>query len=93
LELGESGSVEAIAARLSPSGIKVLEDLLAQPDAILDVEQSVDDAIRALERIRLETRNKEIDDLIRVASEEEKNALLMEKTGNQREISRLSDGR
>lgn len=93
LEVGPEGSVEDMVARLSPASVEMLQALLAEPDAIQNIDQTLEDSLRKLERIRLETRNRQVEQLIRVASETEKNQLLSEMQSNRREIARLSDAR
>ncbi|MEO6444798.1 MAG: hypothetical protein ABIZ91_18105 [Gemmatimonadaceae bacterium] len=89
-ELGSSEHVAMVAERLSPDAVAVLDGLLATPDAIRDLDRTVEASLARLERRRLEERNEVIGGQMKLATDEEKNALLREKAENARLIRELS---
>jgi DNA primase len=93
LERGESASIEALADGMSQEAIDVMQDLLAEPEAIQHLEKSVEDSLSRLELRQLEERNRAIDGLIPMAHGEEKDQLMVEKMANQQVIGRLRQAR
>jgi thymidylate kinase len=79
-----------VAERLSPAAVALLDELLGEPDAILDFDRTVDDSLARIEERRLQDRNREIDRQMTLASDDEKNALMREKKENARQIQELS---
>ena len=93
LALRDAGSVEhvaMVAEGLSADAVEVLDTLLANPDAILDLDRTVEDSLAWLEERRLEDRNKVIGGQMKLATDDEKNALIREKEENARLIRELS---
>lgn len=88
--LGPEAPLAEVAASLSDEAAPVLELLLSEPDAIQDVERTLEHSLARLARRRLEERNKAIQGLLAVASGDEKDRLVKEKEHNQREIQRLT---
>ena len=91
--LRDAGSVEHVASLaegLSPDAVDVLNTLLATPDAILDLDRTVEDSLAWLEERRLEDRNRVIGGQMTLATDDEKNALIREKEENARLIRELS---
>lgn len=89
-DIGTAEQVDRVAERLSPPAVALLDELLGEPDAILDVERTVDDSLARLEERRLQERNREIDRQMVLASDEEKTALMLEKKENARQIQELA---
>lgn len=89
-DLGADASNTDVAASLTAEAAEALEVLLGEPDAIQDVERTVNDCIAGLERRKLQERNAEIQRLMTAATETEKNQLVAEKQANVAEIRRLS---
>ena len=93
LALRDAGSVEhvaMVAEGLSADAVEVLDTLLATPDAILDLDRTVEDSLAWLEERRLEDRNRVIGEQMTLATDDEKNALIREKEENARLIRELS---
>jgi DNA primase len=93
LALGADAPIETVAEGMSPAAVEAMEALLAEPDAIQNLDRTVEDSLSRLEQRRLEERNREINTLIPMATGEEKDALVREKESNQRELARLRDAR
>lgn len=89
LELGSEASVEELAHGLSEAAVVVMQELLADPDAIQHLQRTVDDSLSRLDQRRLEERNAEIKSLLATATGTEKDTLLMEVERNRREIGQL----
>ena len=88
-DLGSADNVEELAERLSPEGVVLLDELLAQPDAIRDLDRTVEHSLARIDERRLHERNLEIDREIVLALDEEKNALMREKLENTRQMREL----
>lgn len=93
LQLGESATIEALADGMSPEAIDVMQDLLAEPEAIQHLEKSVEDSLSRLELRQLEERNRAINALVPMAHGDEKDRLMAEKVANQQVIGRLLQAR
>ncbi|MCC6319329.1 MAG: DNA primase [Gemmatimonadaceae bacterium] len=91
LALEESATIEQLAEGMSHDAIEAMQGLLAEPEAIQHLERTVEDSLSRLEVRRLEERNRAIDALTPMAQGEEKDVLIAEKMGNQREIARLGN--
>lgn len=89
-DLGSAEHVDEVAERLAPEEVAVLDELLAEPDAILNLDRTVEDSLARLEERRLQERNREIDRLMTLATDEEKTALMREKIENARQIVELA---
>jgi len=89
-DVGSVEQVDQVAERLSPPAVALLDELLGESDAILDVARTVDDSLARLEERRLQDRNREIDRQMGLASDEEKTALMLEKKENARQIQELA---
>jgi DNA primase len=88
-DLGSAEHVDEVAERLAPEEVAVLDELLGEPDAILNLDRTVEDSLARLEERRLQERNREIDRLMTLATDEEKTALMREKTENARQVVEL----
>ncbi|MBK8249431.1 MAG: DNA primase [Gemmatimonadetes bacterium] len=89
LNLGSEASVEELAHELSEPAVQAMQELLDTPDAIQHLQRTVDDSLSRLDQRRLEERNAEIMSLLATATGGEKDALLLEKERNRREIGQL----
>jgi DNA primase len=91
LERGADASIEQLAEKMSRNAIEVMQQLLAEPEAIQDLNRTVEDSLAKVERRRIEQRNRRINALIPMATGAEKDALLEEKQANQKELGRLTE--
>ncbi|MGQ0714352.1 MAG: DNA primase [Gemmatimonadaceae bacterium] len=89
VQLGDAASIEDLSAVLSPPAVQELQDLLEEPDALVDVRRTVDDSLAALRVREIQARMNEIDRLMLVAAGEEKDLLNAEKTKLQRDVVAL----
>ena len=89
---GAEATSEEIAAALSEESTAVVDALMAEPDAIQDVERTVHDCLTRLEVRALRERNAEIQHLMTAATSDEKNGLVAEKQANSHVIRRLTEG-
>jgi hypothetical protein len=88
---GPERSVPELAEAMSAPAVEMMQSLLGEPDAIQDLDLTVEHSLARLDERRLTRRNAEIDRLVAMASAEEKNQLMQEKAANMREIARLRD--
>jgi len=88
-DLGSADEVAVVSERLEPEAVAVLDSLLAEPDNILDLDRTIEDSLARLEERRLQDRNREIDRLMTLATDEEKTALMREKKENARQLQEL----
>ncbi|MGQ0649047.1 MAG: DNA primase [Gemmatimonadaceae bacterium] len=93
LTLGADASLELLAEGMSRDGIAEMESLLAERDTIQNLERTVRDSLSRLRTRTLEERNREIDALMPMAADQEKDALAREKEENRRELGRLHEER
>ena len=89
VQLGEGASIDELSAVLSPGAVEELQELLEEPDAVVDLRRTVDDSLAALRVRELKTRMNEIDRLMLVAVGDEKDQLNAEKTKLQRDVLAL----
>jgi hypothetical protein len=75
LEAGEEASLADIAPSLDEEALEVAEDLLGAGDYLLDAQRTVDDSITRLNVREMEERLSEIDRMLPLASETEKDVL------------------
>jgi hypothetical protein len=83
--------VTSIAERLSPEATEAFQALLAEPGAVVNVEQTVHDCLVSLRKRALQERSREIQRLLKAATGDEKDALLAAKQANAEEIRRLTE--
>jgi DNA primase len=88
-DIGSAHEVAEVSERLAPEAVEILDSLLAEPDNILDLDRTIEDSLARLEERRLQDRNREIDRLMTLATDEEKTALMREKTENGRQLQEL----
>jgi DNA primase len=93
LQPGPESSVQDLAAVMSPPAVEMMQSLLGEPDAIQDLDRTVEHSLARLDERQLARRNREIDRLIRMAAAGEKDQLMQEKESNGREIARLREVR
>lgn len=93
LDPGPERSVQELAAAMTQPAVEMMQSLLGEPDAIQDIDRTVEHSLARLDERHLARRNREIDRLISMAGADEKNQLMQEKTSNRREIARLREGR
>jgi hypothetical protein len=67
--------MDELAAMLDPESIEVAESLLEDAGALMEPQRTIDDSLAQLEVRRMEDRVAEIDGLLPLASEAEKNVL------------------
>jgi hypothetical protein len=80
-----------VAAGLTGASASVLESLLAEQGAIIDVERTVTDCLAKLELRRRKEMNAQIQRDLMVATPAETDRLIAEKQANAEEIRRLSE--
>ncbi|HJU64610.1 MAG TPA: DNA primase [Gemmatimonadaceae bacterium] len=78
-----------VAADLSTEASETMQELLEEPDAIVDVQRTVDECLAQLHARKLRRRLREIDDLLGIASPAEKDSLIGEKRTLVRELQAL----
>jgi DNA primase len=89
LENGEEHTPEQLADQLEPDVVKELDSLLAELDALIDPEQTVEASLADLEARELDERLEEIDRSISLATDAEKDELVKEKLRLHKEIELL----
>ncbi len=89
LRIGPEAMVDEIAASLSEPAARALDALLAEPDAIVHLERTVEGALTQLRVRELHDRSREIERLMTLASDGEKDRLLREKQAIRDEVSSL----
>ncbi len=67
----------------------MLDTLLGEPEAILNLDRTVEDSLARLAERRLQERNREIDRLMTLATDDEKTVLMREKRENARQVVEL----
>jgi hypothetical protein len=80
-----------VAAGLSPPALSVLESMLEEQGAIIDVEKTVNDCLAKLELRRRKDLNAQLQRDLKVATPAETDRLIAEKQANAEEIRRLSE--
>jgi DNA primase len=75
LAAGDSAAIDEVTATLDPEEIEVVESLVEDPLALVDPQRTIDDSLAQLEVRDMEDRVAEINRLLPLASELEKQAL------------------
>lgn len=75
LEAGEEASLADVAPSLDQETLETAEDLLAAGDYVIDAQRTIDDSITRLDVREMEDRLSEIDRMLPLASEREKEEL------------------
>ena len=86
---GGDASIDVIAESLDETAVGVLQELKAEPGAVLHPVRTVDDAVRRLKARGLEERLGEFDRMTPLATGDEKDTLLREKEALGRELGAL----
>jgi DNA primase len=89
VQLGDAAGIEEISSALTPAAVEEMQDLLEEPDALVDIRRSIDDSLAALRVREMETRLEEIDRLLPLAAGEEKDVLIVEKIKLRRDVQAL----
>ncbi|HET9809642.1 MAG TPA: DNA primase [Candidatus Limnocylindria bacterium] len=86
VKLGDEVSIDELSSGLSPAAVEELQALLDEPDATVDMRRTIDDSLVVLRKREMKTRMVEITRMLPLASGEEKDELIVEKTKLQREM-------
>jgi replicative DNA helicase len=89
LEKGSDASIEDIAAVLADDAAAVMQELLDEPGAIVDVERTVEGSVAALQVRALELELEEIDRMLPLAADDAKDDLIRRKAQIRRDIQGL----
>ena len=89
VQLGDGATIEELASALSPAAVEEMQDLLEEPEALVDIRRTVDDSLATLRVREMETRLAEIDRLLPLAGGEEKDVLIGEKMKLRRDVQAL----
>jgi DNA primase len=92
LEAGDDAEPADLEPDLSKAAVAAMQELLEAPNAIVNIQRTIDESIAMLLVQPLQARKAEIMRLISVASDAEKNALLREKQELQQKIAALRLG-
>lgn len=88
-ESGTDISIERLAESLDPESIRTVELLRAEPGAMVNGPQTMEQALRSLQSRQFRDRIDDIDRILPLAGEDEKAALLQEKATLRREAIAL----
>jgi DNA primase len=86
VKLGDEVTIDQLSSALSPPAVEELQALLDEPDALVDMRRTIDDSLMMLRKREMKTRMVEITRMLPLASGEEKDELIVEKTKLQREM-------
>ena len=86
VKLGDEATIEQLSSALSTEAVEELQGLLDEPDALVDMRRTIDDSLMMLRKREMKTRMGEITRMLPLASGDEKDELIIEKTKLQREI-------
>lgn len=89
LASGAEASIESLSDGLSEPALAALQALLEEPDAVMNVQRTVDDSLAALQIRGMQRELEEIDDLLPLASDAEKDDLTRRKMALRRDIDAL----
>jgi DNA primase len=89
VQLGDEASIEDLSSALTPAAVEEMQALLEEPDALVDVRRTIDDSLTVLRKREMKMRMAEITRMLPLASGEEKDVLIVEKTRLQREMQAL----
>ena len=89
LRLGSGASLDEISGVLTEGTVPVLQELLEQPEALIDVQRTINDSLARLRVRDIEARLAEIDRLRRIAPESELDGLIRESEALVREARGL----
>ena len=86
VKLGDEATLEQLSSALSGAAVEELQGLLDEPDALVDMRRTIDDSLMMLRKRDIKARMGEITRMLPLASGEEKDELIVEKTKLQREM-------
>lgn len=89
VRLGDGATIEELASALSPAAVEEMQDLLEEPEALVDIRRTIDDSLATLQVREMETRLAEIDRLLPLAGGDEKDVLIGEKMKLRRDVQAL----
>ncbi|HJU68941.1 MAG TPA: DNA primase [Gemmatimonadaceae bacterium] len=89
VHLGEGVTIEELSSALTPAAVEEMQELLEEPDALVDMRRTIDDSLAALRVREMESRLAEIDRLLPLAAGEEKDVLIVEKIKLRRDVQAL----
>jgi DNA primase len=89
VHLGDEASIEDLSSALTPAAVEELQALLEEPDALVDVRRTIDDSLMVLRKREMKARMTEITRMLPLATGDEKDVLIVEKTRLQREMQAL----
>lgn len=75
LQTGEGATADELTSVLEPDAIAVMQEMLGEGEAQINVQRTIDDSITRLSVRDMEERVAEIDRLLPIATEEEKDVL------------------
>jgi hypothetical protein len=79
LEHGEEASMDELANDLDADALDEAQEMLSESEGIVDMQRTIDDSITQLHVLEMEHRLTEIDGLLPLANEKERDALQQEK--------------
>jgi hypothetical protein len=79
LESGEDTTLDELAGVLEPDAIALMQEMIGEDGALVNVQRTIDDSITRLHVRDMEERVAEIDRLLPIANDEEKEPLQKEK--------------
>ena len=86
VKLGDEANLEQLSSALSGAAVEELQGLLDEPDALVDMRRTIDDSLMMLRKREIKARMGEITRMLPLASGDEKDELIVEKTKLQREM-------
>ncbi|GAC1516967.1 MAG: hypothetical protein NVS1B4_15380 [Gemmatimonadaceae bacterium] len=85
--VGDDVSLSSLLAGVGEEAAAIAAELVAEPGAVVDVEATISDSVQQLNARRMQQRVSELDALIPLASGDEKDALIREKSSLVRTMS------
>ena len=79
LQTGEDATLDELAQVLEPDAIALMQEMIGEDGALVNVQRTIDDSITRLHVRDMEERVAEIDRLLPIANDEEKEPLQKEK--------------
>jgi hypothetical protein len=79
LRTGEDATLDELAEVLEPDAIVLMQEMIGEDGALVNAQRTIDDSITRLHVREMEDRVAEIDRLLPIANDEEKEALQKER--------------
>jgi replicative DNA helicase len=79
LETGDDASIDELSESLEPDAVLLMQEMLGESEALVNAQRTIDDSITKLHVRDMEERVAEIDRLLPIASETEKEELQQER--------------